>query len=87
MRNARYSRRLVGTSTGLAVQVAFLAVLGVGGARVAERLAWVVGDLIAFLLYSLLHLPTPIAGISPTARSGNWQAGIAAVHRLQEAFG
>ena len=48
LRNARY-QALVGTATGLAVQVAFLAVLGVGGARVADG-SLAVGDLIAFLL-------------------------------------
>ena len=79
MRNARY-QALVGTSTGLAVQVAFLAVLGVGGARVADG-SLAVGDLIAFLLY-LFYISDPIAGIANGAVQ--LQAGIAAVHRLED---
>ncbi len=79
MRNARY-QALVGTSTGLAVQVAFLAVLGVGGAQVADG-SLAVGDLIAFLLY-LFYISDPIAGIANGAVQ--LQAGIAAVHRLED---
>jgi ABC-type multidrug transport system fused ATPase/permease subunit len=79
LRNARY-QALVGTSTGLAVQVAFLAVLGVGGAQVADG-SLAVGDLIAFLLY-LFYVSEPISGIASGAVQ--LQAGIAAVRRLQE---
>jgi ABC-type multidrug transport system fused ATPase/permease subunit len=79
MHNARY-QAIVGTSTGLAVQVSFLAVLGVGGAQVANG-ALAVGDLIAFLLY-LFYISEPIAGIAQGAVQ--LQAGIAAVNRLED---
>jgi ABC-type multidrug transport system fused ATPase/permease subunit len=79
MRNARY-QALIGTSTGLAVQVSFLAVLGVGGARVADG-SLAIGDLIAFLLY-LFYVSEPIAGIANGATQ--LQAGLAAVRRLGE---
>ncbi len=77
MRNARY-QALIGSSTGLAVQVSFLAVLGVGGARVADG-SLAIGDLIAFLLY-LFYVSEPISGIA--AGATQLQAGLAAVRRL-----
>ncbi|MGL5827225.1 MAG: ABC transporter ATP-binding protein [Nocardioides sp.] len=52
----------VGVGTGLAVQMSFLLVLGVGGLRVAAG-AISASDLIAFLLY-ILYLASPIMVIS-----------------------
>jgi ABC-type multidrug transport system fused ATPase/permease subunit len=71
---------LVEASAGLAVQVSFLAVLGVGGLRVASG-ALPVSSLIAFLLYLFL-LTDPIASLVNGA--SQLQAGLAAVVRLQE---
>lgn len=53
---------LVGVGTGLAVQMSFLLVLGVGGVRVAAGTI-AASDLIAFLLY-ILYLSGPILIIS-----------------------
>ncbi len=69
-----------GTSTWLAVQLAFLAVLGVGGVRVASG-ALQVSSLIAFLLY-LFYLMAPIAQIVQAAVQ--LQAGLAVIPRLRE---
>jgi ABC-type multidrug transport system fused ATPase/permease subunit len=77
MESAGY-QAIVGTATGLIVQVAFLAVLGVGGARVASG-DMGVGDLIAFLLY-LFYLADPIAAVSQGATQ--LQQGLAAVKRI-----
>jgi ABC-type multidrug transport system fused ATPase/permease subunit len=67
-------------SAGLAVQASFLAVLAVGGARVAGgRLP--VSSLIAFLLYLLL-LSEPLTGLTNGATQ--LQAGMAAVIRMRE---
>jgi ATP-binding cassette subfamily B protein len=71
---------LVEASAGLAVQVSFLAVLGVGGLRVASG-ALPVSSLIAFLLYLFL-LADPVASLVNGA--SQLQAGLAAVVRLQE---
>jgi len=71
---------VVGTAAGLTVQVAFLAVLGVGGARVADG-AMSVADLIAFLLY-LFYLAEPIASLTQGATQ--LQQGLAAVRRIEE---
>ena len=67
-------------STGLAVQVSFLAVLGVGGVRVATG-ALPVSSLIAFLLYLFL-LSDPISTLVNGATQ--LQAGLAAVVRMRE---
>jgi ABC-type multidrug transport system fused ATPase/permease subunit len=77
MESAGY-QAIVGTSTGVIVQVAFLAVLGVGGARVASGDLGV-GDLIAFLLY-LFYLTDPIASVAQGATQ--LQQGLAAVRRI-----
>jgi len=71
---------LMEASAGLAIQVSFLAVLGVGGARVASG-ALPVSSLIAFLLYLFL-LSDPISSLVTGATQ--LQAGLAAVVRLQE---
>jgi ABC-type multidrug transport system fused ATPase/permease subunit len=70
---------LMEASAGLAIQVSFLAVLGVGGARVASG-ALPVSSLIAFLLYLFL-LSDPISSLVNGATQ--LQAGLAAVVRLQ----
>jgi ATP-binding cassette subfamily B protein len=71
---------LMEASAGLAVQVSFLAVLGVGGARVAGG-DLPVSSLIAFLLYLFL-LSEPISALVNGV--SQLQAGLAAVTRLGE---
>ncbi len=65
---------------GVGLQVSFLAVLGVGGARVADG-ALDVGSFIAFLLY-LFYLAGPLTEL--TLATTQLQAGLAAVGRLDE---
>ncbi len=72
---------VAGTSVGLAVQVSFLAVLGVGGARVASG-AISVATLVAFLLL-LFYLIEPVAQLVEAATQ--YQVGAAAVARIVEA--
>jgi ABC-type multidrug transport system fused ATPase/permease subunit len=79
MESAIY-QAVVGTSAGVVIQVSFLAVLGVGGARVASG-DLSVGDLIAFLLY-LFYLTDPIASVAQGITQ--LQQGLAAVKRLDE---
>jgi ABC-type multidrug transport system fused ATPase/permease subunit len=67
-------------SAGLAVQLSFLAVLGVGGARVASG-ALPVSSLIAFLLYLVL-LTEPLTALFTGA--SQLQVGLAAVARMRE---
>ena len=71
---------LMEASAALAVQVSFLAVLGIGGARVASG-ALPVSSLVAFLLYLFL-LTDPVTSLINGATQ--LQAGLAAVVRLQE---
>jgi ABC-type multidrug transport system fused ATPase/permease subunit len=71
---------LMEASAGLAIQVSFLAVLGVGGIRVASG-ELPVSSLIAFLLYLFL-LTEPITSLVTGA--SQLQAGLAAVVRLRE---
>jgi len=76
---ARYTA-LVGVSSGFAVQITFLVVLGVGGARVASG-SLDVATLIAFLLY-LFFLIGPITAL--TFGATQLQSGLAAVSRIDE---
>ncbi|WP_245690863.1 ABC transporter ATP-binding protein [Sinosporangium album] len=73
-------RSLTGASTMLAVQLSFLAVLGVGGMRVASG-TLPVSSLIAFLLY-LFYLTGPISQLVNGVTQ--LQTGLAAVTRLRE---
>ncbi|MFD7108263.1 ABC transporter ATP-binding protein [Streptomyces celluloflavus] len=69
------------SSIGLAVQVSFLAVLGVGGARVASGTVDI-ATLVAFLLY-LFYLIDPISHLVEAASA--YQVGSAAIARMAEA--
>lgn len=71
---------LAGIPAGLAVQLSFLIVLGVGGARVATG-ALAVSSLIAFLLY-LFYLVDPIGALIEAVTQ--LQVGLAAVRRIRE---
>jgi ABC-type multidrug transport system fused ATPase/permease subunit len=72
---------LAGNTAGLATQAAFLAVLSVGGARVAAG-SIDVGTLVAFLLY-IFYLMPPIGQLVQAVTQ--YQVGAAAVGRIQEA--
>ncbi|MER6913032.1 ABC transporter ATP-binding protein [Streptomyces sp. NPDC000594] len=69
------------SSVGLAVQVSFLAVLGIGGARVASG-AISIGTLVAFLLF-LFYLMDPVNKLVEAATQ--YQEGSAAIARIVEA--
>jgi len=72
---------LAGNTAGLAIQVSFIVVLGLGGARVASG-AIDVGTLVAFLLY-LYYLLPPMQGLVGAA--SQYQVGAAAVARIRQA--
>ncbi|KOX24200.1 ABC transporter ATP-binding protein [Nocardiopsis sp. NRRL B-16309] len=69
-----------GTATWLAINIAFLSILAIGGARVATG-AMDVSDLIAFLLL-LFYLMQPISSL--TSSLTQLQTGLAAVRRIDE---
>ncbi|MDG4859163.1 ABC transporter ATP-binding protein [Streptomyces sp. T-3] len=82
VRSAKWEA-VVGTADNLAVQLAFLAVLGIGGARVASG-AIPVSTLIAFLLY-LFYLMEPVYKLVEAVTS--YQEGAAAISRIKEVDG
>ncbi|WP_411105103.1 ABC transporter ATP-binding protein [Streptomyces sp. cmx-4-9] len=71
---------LLGTADNLAVQLAFLAVLAVGGARVASG-DIPVSTLVALLLY-LFYLMEPVYKLVEAATA--YQEGAAAISRIEE---
>ncbi|MCP2246002.1 ABC transporter ATP-binding protein [Lentzea aerocolonigenes] len=79
LRSARWESLVHGSNT-LAVQAAFLAVLGIGGARVATG-AISLSTLVAFLLF-LFYLHEPIGQLLHAG--SRLQIGLAAVRRLSE---
>ncbi|MFI1168713.1 ABC transporter ATP-binding protein [Streptomyces sp. NPDC020801] len=81
VRAARWSAA-AGNTAGLAMQIAFITVLAVGGARVATG-AIGVGTLVAFLLY-VFYLMSPIQQVVGAVTQ--YQTGAAALARIQEAL-
>ncbi|MEZ0074034.1 ABC transporter ATP-binding protein [Planotetraspora sp. GP83] len=71
---------VAGIGAWMSIQLAFLAVLGVGGARVASG-AMEISSLIAFLLY-LFYLVSPIGQLIQSLTQ--LQNGLAALTRIQE---
>ncbi|MFE9097351.1 ABC transporter ATP-binding protein [Streptomyces sp. NPDC007264] len=81
VRAAKWSAA-AGNTAGLAMQLAFITVLAVGGARVATG-AIDVGTLVAFLLY-VFYLMSPIQQV--VGAITQYQTGAAALARIQEAL-
>ncbi|MET7987991.1 MULTISPECIES: ABC transporter ATP-binding protein [unclassified Streptomyces] len=81
VRAAKWSAA-AGNTAGLAMQIAFITVLAVGGARVATG-AIHVGTLVAFLLY-VFYLMSPIQQV--VGAITQYQTGSAALARIQEAL-
>ncbi|MFJ6386677.1 ABC transporter ATP-binding protein [Streptomyces sp. NPDC091972] len=81
VRAAKWSAA-AGNTAGLAMQIAFITVLAVGGARVATG-AIDVGTLVAFLLY-VFYLMSPIQQVVGAVTQ--YQTGAAALARVQEAL-
>ncbi|MCD9874579.1 ABC transporter ATP-binding protein [Streptomyces guryensis] len=81
VRAAKWSAA-AGNTAGLAMQIAFITVLAVGGARVATG-AIQVGTLVAFLLY-VFYLMSPIQQV--VGAITQYQTGAAALARIREAL-
>ncbi|MFI6854026.1 ABC transporter ATP-binding protein [Streptomyces sp. NPDC050416] len=81
VRAAKWSAA-AGNTAGLAMQIAFITVLAVGGARVATG-AIDVGTLVAFLLF-VFYLMSPIQQVVGAVTQ--YQTGAAALTRIQEAL-
>ncbi|MFF8521643.1 ABC transporter ATP-binding protein [Streptomyces werraensis] len=81
VRAAKWSAA-AGNTAGLAMQLAFITVLAVGGARVATG-AIDIGTLVAFLLF-VFYLMAPISQVVGAVTQ--YQAGSAALARIQEAL-
>jgi ATP-binding cassette subfamily C protein len=81
VRAAKWSAA-AGNTAGLAMQIAFITVLAVGGARVATD-AIDVGTLVAFLLF-VFYLMSPIQQVVGAVTQ--YQTGAAALARIQEAL-
>jgi ATP-binding cassette subfamily C protein len=79
IRAARW-QALAGNTAGLAIQIAIILVLSVGGARVAAHTISV-GTLVAFLLY-VYYLMPPISQL--VSAVSQYQVGAAAVGRIQD---
>ena len=81
VRAAKWSAA-AGNTAGLAMQIAFITVLAVGGARVATD-AIDIGTLVAFLLF-VFYLMAPIQQV--VGALTQYQTGSAALARIQEAL-